>query len=96
MAATSTTEEELATSRKKMNDGTKPVEVERRPYRPALDSVYMEPEYFPDEDDGIEILYKDSGTAILQDVRKLPPRTDKTVWYKTPGLGPRVEKSYRG
>ena len=36
-------------------DGSKPVEVDQRPHRPKLESVYEEPEYYP-EDDGLEIL----------------------------------------
>ena len=56
-------------------DGSKPVEVDRRPYRPKLESVYEEPEYYP-EDDGLEILYRDSGKALYQETEQLPPRDD--------------------
>ena len=34
-------------------DGSKPVEVDRRPYRPKLELVHEEPENYP-EDDGLE------------------------------------------
>ena len=56
-------------------DGSKPVEVDRRPHRPKLESVYEEPEYYP-EDDGLEILYRDSGKALYQETEQLPPRDD--------------------
>ena len=46
-------------------DGTKPVEVDRRPYQPKLDLVYEEPEYYP-EDDELEILYWESGAHCIE------------------------------
>ena len=45
-------------------DGSKPVEVDRNPHRPKLELVYEEPEYYP-EDDGLEILYRDSGVVMF-------------------------------
>ena len=50
MAASDATAKDKEDAKRRMDDGTKPVEVDKRPYRPKLDSKYVEPEYFPEEE----------------------------------------------
>ena len=47
-----------------MQDGSKPVVTEKRPYRPKPTSQYEEPAYLPDDDDTLEVLYRCGGTAV--------------------------------
>ena len=63
MANSDATDKEIEEAKNKRKDGSRPVEIDRRPYRPKLASIYQEPEYFPD-DDGLEILFKENGRAL--------------------------------
>lgn len=71
----------------RMNDGTKPIELERKPYRPKLESVYQEPAYYPD-DDGLDILFRQHGQALYKDPCPVPPRDDIILY------GPDKEDEY--
>ncbi len=75
LANSDATEKERAEAAARRKDGTKPIVVERQPYRPKLILVYEEPEYFP-EDDGHEILFKESGRSLCQAATELPRRDD--------------------
>ena len=88
MAASDATAKDKEDAKRRMDDGTKPVEVDKRPYRPKLDSKYVEPEYFPEEDDGIDVLFKTCGRAALFEAKPLPPRDDLILY------GPEHEKEY--
>ena len=74
-ASSDSTEQDKQCSLELRKDGTKPVEVDRRSYWPKLTLVYEEPEYFP-EDDGLDILFRESGKALLEESKPLPPHTD--------------------
>ena len=80
MAASDATDKEKQEADKRRQDGSKPIEVARTPYRPKLDSTYQEPEYFPENDDGIDMLFRTSGKALFKRSQALPPRTD-IIWY---------------
>ena len=68
------TNEEIRKAKARISDGTKSVEVERHPYRPKLESTYMEPETEPDKGEGLELLYKQGGKMLYKTKTKLPPR----------------------
>ena len=59
-----------------MKDGSKPIQVERKPYRPKVKVEYEEPEYFPEFDDGLEILFRTAGKSLAYEAKTLPPRDD--------------------
>ncbi len=75
-AASSATAREIAESKKRSNDGSKPVETEKRPYRPKVKSKYVEMDYIADELDGLEILHGEFGNVLYKDKERLPPRND--------------------
>ena len=67
-------EKEKETAQKRA-DGSKAVVVKPTPYRPKLESTYVEPE-LNTEDDGLKFLYEQHGKAIIQPKMELPPRMD--------------------
>ena len=73
LAASSVTTEEKAAAQLKRADGSKSVVVEPTPYRPKLESVYLDPEVSFSEDDGLEFLYATNGKALLRPKVALPP-----------------------
>lgn len=79
LAASSATQQELEAAKERTNDGSRPVAVPQRPYRPKLDSLYVEPALLPDELDGLELLHQDLGHVILKHKTPLPPREDVIV-----------------
>ena len=77
LAATSATKTEIEKAKKRMSDGSKPVEVEKRPYRPKMQNVYIEPEEVPDELEQLDLLFGNCGAkAVYQQRDALPPRDD--------------------
>ena len=58
LAASAATREEVEAAKQKMSDGSKPVVTEKRPYRPKPLSQYEEQPYLPDDDDTLEVLYR--------------------------------------
>ena len=75
MANSDATKEEVLAAQAKRQDGSQPIEIDRRPYRPKLSSTYQEPEYYPD-DDGLEILFRENGKALCKEPKPLSPRDD--------------------
>ena len=78
-AASSVTDKERKAAQSKRVDGSKPVVVEPTPYRPKLDSTYVEPEV-DTGDDGLEFLYETHGKALIHAKGKLPPRQDIIIF----------------
>jgi hypothetical protein len=79
LAATSASEEEQARSKLrdgKFPDGTKPVVVEKRVWRPQVKSQYVEPETDIDPSESLDFLYKNAGKTVLKKRCELPPRDD--------------------
>ena len=77
-AASAATKEELEQAKKlrEAAPGTKPVETERKIWRPQVTSQYREPDCIPDPSSDMEILYKDFGKPIWAKKSKLGPRDD--------------------
>lgn len=76
-AASSATEaEEKIAKLGKHPDGSIPVKVPKRIWRPQVQSRYEEPEDLPDMSDDLNWLFQDNGKAILADKSTLPPRND--------------------
>ena len=57
----------------KRADGSKLVVIEPTPYQPKIESVYLDPEVNPEEDNGLEFLCADNRRAILLPKHALPP-----------------------
>ena len=75
LAASSATEKEIAAAKLRKPDGTGPVEVDKRPYRPKMPNEYIEPEFVPDQDT-LDVISQTHGTVLLKTKAALPPRTD--------------------
>ena len=80
LAANSSTKAELDNTQRKLKDGSNPVEIERQPYRPKLESTYVEPEDVPDAMDGFEFLHQHLGNVLYHHAGPLPPRNDIVVY----------------
>ena len=74
LAASAATKEEVESAKQRMDDGSKPVVTEKRPYRPKPTSQYEEPTYLPDDDDTLEVLYRNGGTAISKTRQEVSER----------------------
>ena len=79
MAALSATQEEIRQAKERQDDGSKPVTTEKRPYRPKLASQYEEPAYLPDDDDTLEVLYRNGGIAISKQKADIGERDPSTI-----------------
>ena len=75
-AATSQTEEEAKRAKQGHADGSKPVKVPKRVWRPKVRSEYIEPEDLPDTSEGLDWLFEDCGRSIIKNKQELPPRDD--------------------
>jgi Reverse transcriptase (RNA-dependent DNA polymerase)/RNase H-like domain found in reverse transcriptase len=94
LAASSATQEEIETAKTRYNDGSKPVTTEKRPYRPKLASQYEEPAYLPDDDDTLELLYRNGGVAISKHKAEIGEREPCTIIkYKEEKHGETLKKS---
>jgi hypothetical protein len=83
-AASSATEAEETIAKKGCHpDGSTPVKVQKRVWRPKMQTVYEEPEDELDTSGDLDWLFKDNGKAIIQDKTALPPRTDLTHYRQT-------------
>lgn len=78
-AASAATKAEIEAAAQRAKDGSRPVITGKRPYRPKMASMYEEPEYLPDEDDTLEILYRSGGTAISKQRHELEPRDPASI-----------------
>ena len=79
LAASAATKEEVEAARKRTDDGSKPVTTEKRPYRPKPASRYEEPEYLPDDDDTLEVLYRNGGVAISKLIDDIGERDKESI-----------------
>jgi hypothetical protein len=76
-AASSATEaEEEIAKLGKHPDGSVPVKVPKRIWRPQVQSRYEEPEDIPDTSGDLDWLFQDNGKVILEDKTALEPRED--------------------
>jgi hypothetical protein len=77
LAATSATEEEQRRANEEgQTDGSQPITMEKRAWRPTVSNVYLDPEIEIDTMEDLDWLFKDEGKAIIKNKRKLPPRDD--------------------
>lgn len=77
MAASAAKPEEVqAAKAAAKKQGTKPVQPDRRIWRPKVASKYEEPDCFPDATANLEILYKNYGKPLWVPKERLPPRDD--------------------
>jgi hypothetical protein len=76
MAATSATEAEQQTAKQGQADGSTPVTMEKRTWRPKVENVYLDPEVEIDHMESLDWLFKEEGKVIIKNKRNLPPRDD--------------------
>ena len=81
-AATSQTEEEAKIAEKGHADGSKPVQVPKRIWRPKMRSEYVEPEDPLDTSGDLDWLFEEGGKSIVKDKKELPPRNDIITYDK--------------
>jgi hypothetical protein len=79
LAASAATREEVEAAKQRKDDGSKPVVAEKRPYRPKPMSRYEEPEYLPDDDDTLEVLYRNGGIAISKTIKDIGERSRESI-----------------
>ena len=79
LAASAATKEEVESAKQRRDDGSKPVITEKRPYRPKPTSQYEEPSYLPDDDDTLEVLYRNGGVAVSKEKTEVSERDPDTV-----------------
>jgi len=83
-AASSATKDELAKSGiqadGRFKDGSKPVEVPRRGWRPGEKSIYVEPEVEIDPSEDLDFLFEPLGKTVLKQKSELPPRDDVIMY----------------
>ena len=79
LAASAATKEEVESAKQRMGDGSKPVVTEKRPYRPKPTSQYEEPSYLPDDDDTLEVLYRNGGIAISKTKQEVGERDPDSI-----------------
>ena len=79
LAASSATKEDVNAAKQRMQDGSKPVVTEKRPYRPKPTSEYEEPSYLPDDDDTLEVLYRNGGIAVSKKKTEVSEREASTI-----------------
>lgn len=92
-AASAATQDELDEAKKRREiEKSKPVETERRVWRPQVTSQYKEPDCIPDPLGDLDILYKDFGKPLWANKNKLPPRDD-LLRYDPATHGPELEKN---
>jgi hypothetical protein len=75
-ASSATKAEEKIAKLGKHPDGSVPVKVPKRIWRPQVQSRYEEPEDLPDTSADLDWLFHDYGKTVLQDKSALPPRDD--------------------
>lgn len=66
-ASAATAEEQNKSGDMTHPDGTKSVEPNSRIWRPQVQSEYIEPDSTPDKLEHLKLLYKDYGTAVMQE-----------------------------
>ena len=83
LAATSATKEEEEIAKLgRLPDGTKPVRVPKRLWRPQVKSDYIEPRADLDDPANHDWLFKDLGQTVIKKKDPVPPRTDIIQWNK--------------
>ena len=77
LAATAATPEELAAAKQRREqENSKPIQPDRRVWRPQVTSQYREPDCIPDPLGDLEILHKQCGKPLWANKKALPPRND--------------------
>ena len=77
LAASAATQKELDEAKaRREKEGSKPVETDRRIWRPQVTSKYKEPDCIPDPMGDLEILFKEHGKPLWANKQELPPRND--------------------
>ena len=82
MAATSATEAEQNKAAEGQTDGSKPITMEKRVWRPKVSNVYLDPETEVDTMGDLDWLFKDKGKVIIKNKCNLPPRNDIIEYAK--------------
>ena len=77
LAASAATQQELEEAKaRREKEGSKPVQTDRRIWRPQVTSQYKEPDCIPDPMGELEVLYGDHGKPLWANKQELPPRDD--------------------
>jgi hypothetical protein len=79
-ASSATAEEEALAAKGKFEDGTTPIQMERRVWRAQVKSQYVEPESDIDPTDQLDYVYVNAGKTVLRNKNKLPDRDDIIEW----------------
>jgi hypothetical protein len=80
-AATSTTEEEEQITRRGNHpDGSAPVKVPKRAWRPKIKTVYEEPEDILDSSGELDWLFEENGKAMIENKTTLPQRSGLIIF----------------
>ena len=67
------------------------IHMNRKIYRPPLESVYIEPDIGPDLLEGMQLLYQQYGKSLRKQVAPLPPRDD-IIDFNMSSHGTELEK----
>jgi hypothetical protein len=78
-AASSANAEERARAGNKHEDGSTPIEPEKRAWRPQMKSEYVDKDRTEEELEHLDLLFKDYGTAAMQERNKLTPREEDDI-----------------
>jgi hypothetical protein len=93
LAATSAIEAEEAIAKKGEHpDGSKPVKVPKRVWRPRIRTVYKEPEDLLDTSSGLDWLFEDNGKVIIENHAAVPPR-DGIIKYDPAKHAAEIDKN---
>ena len=80
LAASTASEEEEQKAKELQAAGLRPVVLEKRPYRPQVQSRYIEPDFIPDTTSNLDVLFRESGNVLYAQKPELPPRDDIIVF----------------
>lgn len=96
-AASAAAQEGIETAKTQYDDGSKPVPMERWPYRPMLASHYEEPAHLSEDDNNaLEVWYQNEGVAISkQDIGNRTPEamTNMEKYYWSCSNNGKIAKS---
>ena len=64
LAASTASEEEKQKAKELQAAGLRPVVLEKLPYRPQVQSRYIEPDFIPDTTSNLDVLFRESGNVL--------------------------------
>ena len=81
-ASSATEEEELIAKTGRLPDGTKPVQVPKRVWRPQVKNIYEEPEFDLPDASSLDWAYRTLGKTMLQNKIKVPDTRSNLIEFK--------------